>query len=229
MGCPLALLVRVGQGSKSHIIALAFFALGVSLFGHFKEPIVSSLSPFTFEAKAILPTQWNEEPSDIQELLSFTFQTIDGGKMNYEQKDGVSFFRYQPKSGKEQIFKNFPLLIYIAPPCCPFCHPEAIGFLKDLENDFAEKGLVSIGIFRDHSAEDMIKPFIEKYSISWPIARDPEYTLLKKIGVGPNTFFTVVLIDKKGQIRLKQEGFSKADKDKYQKEIELIVGKGNGG
>ena len=75
----------------------------------------------------------------------------------------------------------------------------------------------------------MIKPFIEKYSISWPIARDPEYTLLKKIGVGPNTFFTVVLIDKKGQIRLKQEGFSKADKDKYQKEIELIVGKGNGG
>lgn len=225
VGCPLALLVRVGQGSKSHIIAIVFFALGVSLFGHFKEPIVSSLSPFTLEAKTISPTQWNEGSPSIQKLLSFSFQTIDGGKINYEQKGGVSFFRYQQKGGKEQIFKNSPLLIYIAPPCCPFCHPEAIGFLKDLENDFAEKGLVNIGIFRDHSIEDMIMPFIKKYGISWPIAPDPEYILLKKFDVRPETFFTVVLIDKEGTIRLKQEGFTKADKEKFQQEIELVVGK----
>jgi peroxiredoxin/uncharacterized membrane protein YedE/YeeE len=221
-GCPLALLVRVGQGSKSHIVALVFFALGVSLFGHFKGPIVNLLSPFTLEAKEISLTQQEKESSNIQKPLSFTIQTIDGGKMNYEQKDDVSSFRYQARSGKEQIFKNFPLLIYIAPACCPFCHPEAIGFLKDIEKDFAKKGLVTIGIFRDHSIEDMIKPFIGKYGISWPIARDPEYMLLKKFGVTPKTFFTVVLIDKEGKIRLEQEGFSEKDKMRFIQEIELI-------
>jgi len=225
VGCPLALLVRLGQGSKSHMIAVVFFALGVSLFGHFKEPIVNLLSPFTLESKAISPTQWNEGFSNIQKPLSFSFQTVDGGKMSYEQKDGVSFFRYQLKSGKEQISKNSPLLIYIAPSCCPFCHPEAIGFLKDLENDFAERGLINIGIFRDHSIEDMITPFVKKYSISWIIARDPEYALLKKFGITPETFFTVVLIDRNGTIRLKQEGFSKTEKEKFQQEIELVVGK----
>lgn len=226
-GCPLALLVRVGEGSKAHIIALVFFAVGISLFGHFKEPILSLLSPFTLEAKAISLTQQDEESPNIQKPLSFTLQTIDGGKMNYEQKDGVSFFRWQPRSGKEQFLKNFPLLIYIAPHCCPFCHPEAIGFLKDLENDFAKKGLVTIGIFRDHSIEDMIKPFIGKYSIPWPIARDPEYTLLKKFAVTPKTFFTVVLVDKEGKIRLKQEGFSGKDKMRFIREIELIVREGS--
>jgi peroxiredoxin/uncharacterized membrane protein YedE/YeeE len=223
-GCPLTLLIRVGQGSKSHIIAVVFFALGVSLFGHFKEPVVSSLSPFTLEAKTISPTQWSEGSSSVQKPLSFSLQTIDGGEMNYEQKDGISFFRYQPKSEKEQTFKNSPLLIYIAPSCCPICHPEAIGFIKELENDFAKKGLVSIGIFRDHSIKDMIMPFIEKYSVSWPIARDPEYSALKKFGVTAETFFTVALIDKKGTIRLKQEGFSKTDKEKFQREIESVLG-----
>ena len=58
VGCPLALLVRVGQGSKSHIIALIFFALGVSLFGNFKEPIISLFSPFILEAKTISSAQW---------------------------------------------------------------------------------------------------------------------------------------------------------------------------
>jgi peroxiredoxin len=225
VGCPLALLMRLGQGSKSHVIAVVFFALGVSLFGHFKEPIVNLLSPLTLEARTITRTQSGENLSSIQKPLSFTLQTIDGGKINYEQKGGVSFFRYQQKGAEEQIFKNSPLLIYAAPSCCPFCHPEAIGFLKDLEKDFAKKGLVSVGIFRDHSIEDMIMPFIKRYGISWILARDPEYTLLKKFGVTPETFFTVVLIDRKGAIRLKQEGFSKTDKEKFQQEIELLVGK----
>lgn len=225
MGCPLALLVRVGQGSKFHIIAVVFFALGVSLFGHFKQSIVSLLSPFTLEARTITERQSGENLSSIQRPLSFALQTIDGGKINYEQRDGASFLRYQPKSKREQIFKNSPLLVYIAPPCCPFCHPEAIGFLKELENDFAEKGLVNIGIFRDHSIEDMIKSFIEKYGISWPIAVDPDYTLLENFGVTSETFFTAVLIDGKGTIHLRQEGFSKTDKEKFHRAIELLFAK----
>lgn len=86
--------------------------------------------------------------------------------------------------------------------------------------------MVTIGIFRDHSIEDMIKPFIKRYSISWPIACDPEYTLLKKFGVTPETFFTVILLDGKGTIHLKQEGFSRTDKEKFQQEIEVLVGRG---
>lgn len=223
VGCPLALLVRVSQGSKSHIIALVFFALGVSLFGHFKEPIVSLFSPFTLEAKTTAQTPSEKITPEVKPL-SFDLQTIDGGRINYAQKNGVNLFRYQPLNGKEQIFENPVLLIYIAPSCCLFCHPEAIAFLKEIEDKFTKKELVTLGIFRDHSIE-MIKQFTEKYHIAWILTLDPEYRVLKKFDITPETFFSVVLIDKKGRICLKQEGFSKTDQQKFQKEIELIVSK----
>lgn len=224
-GCPLTLLVRASQGSKSYIIAAVFFALGVSLFGHFKAPIVNLLSPLTLEAVTIKREQVEGKLTNTQKPLSFTLRTIDAGKITYEQKDGVSLLRYLPQSGKEQVYKNFLLLVYVAPSCCPFCHPEAISILKDIESKFSKKGLITVGIFRGHFIKEIIEPFKKKYKITWILGCDPEYAVLQKFGVTPETFFTVLLVDKEGKIRLKQEGFGKTDRDRFQQEIESIIGK----
>ena len=43
-GCPLALLVRTGQGSKFHFAVIPAFLIGAALFGALKGPVLSLLS-----------------------------------------------------------------------------------------------------------------------------------------------------------------------------------------
>ena len=48
VGCPLGLLVRMGEGSKFHLIVFVGFSVGlVAYFGLLHEPIKALLSPFS--------------------------------------------------------------------------------------------------------------------------------------------------------------------------------------
>ncbi|MBI2251586.1 MAG: YeeE/YedE family protein [Armatimonadetes bacterium] len=225
IACPFTLLVRLGEGSKSHIFALIFFALGISLFGYFREPIVDLLSPFTIKTQTFIKSSiWVDESKKFKKHLSyFNIQTIDGGKIEYQEGKKSNLLIHQSPNGNKRVLENPILLIYIAPPCCPFCYPQAVDYIKELENKFTKQGLVVLGIFRDHSIDDTIKPFIKEYNTDWILARDPEYKLLKRFDITPETFLTVMLIDKKGDIRLKQEGFREKHLLKYKQEISLII------
>ncbi len=97
--------------------------------------------------------------------------------------------------------------------------------INHLSKQFSQRGLVTIAIFRKHSIEEIVKPFIKKYNLSWLIARDPEFVFLKRLGINKENFFVVILVDKEGKIILKQEDFNKADFVKYKKEIEKLLSK----
>lgn len=201
--CPLTLLVRLGQGSKLHLVAFIGFMFGTALFGHLRGPIVNFFSPFILHPHAVTSSEISTISTKTSAPLAFPLTTIDGRTLRFN--DAVS-------------------LIYVAPECCPFCHPQAIEMINRLSKQFSGKGLVTIGIFRkQHSIEEAIKPFIKKYNLSWLIARDPEFTILKKLGINKEKFFLVILVDKQGKIVLKQEDFSKVDFIKYKQEIEKLL------
>jgi uncharacterized membrane protein YedE/YeeE len=47
-GCPLGLLVRIGEGSKFHLIVFVGFAVGLAAYvGLLHKPITTLLSPFS--------------------------------------------------------------------------------------------------------------------------------------------------------------------------------------
>ena len=46
--CPLSLCVRIGQGSKYHLVGAVGFASGVVLFAQFSVTIMRFFEPFIF-------------------------------------------------------------------------------------------------------------------------------------------------------------------------------------
>jgi len=200
--CPLTLLVRLGEGSKLHLVAFCGFILGTAFFGHLRGPIVNFFSPFTLQP-----------PTGIgSEIVTVSAKSVNSSIFSIPTIDNKTFTLGKAVS-----------LIYVAPECCPFCHPQAIEMINRLSKQFSKKGLVTLGIFRKHSLNEMIKPFIKKYNLSWLIARDPDFIFLKKLGINKEKFFVVILLDKQGKIILKQEDFSKVDFIKYKQEIEKLL------
>lgn len=56
IGCPLGMLVRVGEGSKFHLVVFVGFLLGVALYaGLLDKPISYALDPLEFRGAATLP------------------------------------------------------------------------------------------------------------------------------------------------------------------------------
>ncbi len=56
VGCPLGLLVRIGEGSKSHMIVFLGFAAGLALYvGLLQGPVSAALGPWsTSRAESLL-------------------------------------------------------------------------------------------------------------------------------------------------------------------------------
>ncbi|HCJ67365.1 MAG TPA: hypothetical protein DHV62_08620 [Elusimicrobia bacterium] len=202
--CPLTLLVRLGQGSKLHLVAFGGFLLGAAFFGHLRTPLVNFFSPFILQPPAGIGS----------EIVTVSAKSVPPSTFSIPTIDNKTFTLGKAVS-----------LIYVAPECCPFCHPEAIEMINHLSKQFSQRGLVTIAIFRKHSIEEIVKPFIKKYNLSWLIARDPEFVFLKRLGINKENFFVVILVDKEGKIILKQEDFNKADFVKYKKEIEKLLSK----
>lgn len=95
--------------------------------------------------------------------------------------------------------------------------------LRDIGERLEPGRVVTIGVFRDHSVEEMIKPFAERYEVSWPLARDPEFTLLGKLGFTAETSYAVVVLNAEGKLAIAVEGPGKAAMEKMEAEIEKLV------
>jgi thiol-disulfide isomerase/thioredoxin len=90
---------------------------------------------------------------------------------------------------------------------CPFCSATAPS-LKKLHHDYADKGLVVIGMY--HHKDDapltdaQYVEYVRSYGFTFPVARDPDWNTLRAWWLeGHDREFTSVsfLLDKSGRVR----------------------------
>ncbi len=97
-----------------------------------------------------------------------------------------------------------------------------MGLLRELGTSLEAKGVRTLGLFRDHSLQEMIEPFIEDHGVSWPIARDPQWSVLEKLGVGEEDHYCVVLLDREGSVAARIESFGAAQIEELRTRIETL-------
>ncbi len=81
--------------------------------------------------------------------------------------------------------------------CAP-CHDETPDFV-DLYEKYKERGLLVLGVSIDEQGPSVVKPFMEKYEVTYPMIID-DGTVMDKYGptMGIPTSY---IIDKKGHLR----------------------------
>ncbi|MGK7369616.1 MAG: TlpA disulfide reductase family protein, partial [Candidatus Halalkalibacterium sp. M3_1C_030] len=81
--------------------------------------------------------------------------------------------------------------------CAP-CHDETPDFV-DLYNEYKDQGLVILGVSTDEQGKSVVKPFMEKYSVNYPMVIDDGKIMDK---YGPTMGIpTTYIIDKKGNLQ----------------------------
>ncbi len=103
---------------------------------------------------------------------------------------------------------------------CPPCRAEIPGFVA-LQKQYGEKGLTIIGVSLDEKGPKVVKPFMKKYSINYPIVMGDTKTQNAYGGIEgiPTTF----VIDGDGMIVSKHVGF--AEKSVFEKELKPLLKK----
>jgi peroxiredoxin len=101
---------------------------------------------------------------------------------------------------------------------CPPCRAEIPSFVE-LQDAYKNKGVQIIGISLDQDGAAVLKPFIEKNKINYPIVIGTPKVTADYGGVEgiPTTF----IIDKTGKIVAKHVGLT--EKSEFEKEIEPLL------
>ena len=80
---------------------------------------------------------------------------------------------------------------------CPPCLEE-MPSMEALYRDFRDRGLVVVAISSDREGAAVVRPFIDRLGVSFPILLDPQRTVASRYGAGslPMTF----LLDPRGRV-----------------------------
>lgn len=92
---------------------------------------------------------------------------------------------------------------------CGPCRAEIPGFLE-VYDEYKSKGLEIVGISLDSDGWESVKPFVNKYGISYPVVLGNRATIQNYGGITaiPTTF----IVDRKGNVAVRHVGYmSKSD------------------
>lgn len=101
---------------------------------------------------------------------------------------------------------------------CRPCRMEIPGFIE-LQKQYADKGLVIVGVSLDQSGVSAVKPFMEKMGINYPIVLGDE-TVTRAFG-GIEGIPTTFIIDRTGNIVHKHVGY--AHKEEFEADIKPLL------
>lgn len=121
------------------------------------------------------------------------------------------------KSVKSSDFAGKVVILDFWATWCGPCRMEIPGFIE-LQKQYADKGLVVIGVSLDQDGASAVKPFIEKMGINYPIALGDEAVVSAFGGIEgiPTTF----IIDRAGNIVRKHVGY--APKAEFEADIKPL-------
>ena len=109
------------------------------------------------------------------------------------------------------------LLDFWATWCGP-CRMEVPHF-KELTAKYGERGFVVVGIALDETGAEVVRPFVQKHGIRYPIVIGDQYTAGRYGGVGalPTTF----LLDREGRLVKKYVGYR--DLEVFEEDIRPLL------
>lgn len=101
---------------------------------------------------------------------------------------------------------------------CPPCRMEIPGFIE-LQKQYADKGLVVIGVSLDQDGAAGVKQFMDKQGMTYPVVLGDQKIVSAFGGVEgiPTTF----IIDRKGRIIRKHVGYT--EKSEFEAEIKPLL------
>ncbi len=106
---------------------------------------------------------------------------------------------------------------------CEPCKAE-LRALQTLFRKYESKGFTVVGINTDESRnKSRVRTLARSLKVHFPMLLDPENAHLSKINPALEIPYTV-LIDKKGRIRMKKQGYLPGDERKLEPMIELLLG-----
>ncbi|HEY5768879.1 MAG TPA: TlpA disulfide reductase family protein, partial [Terrimicrobium sp.] len=96
---------------------------------------------------------------------------------------------------------------------CPPCKAEIPGFIE-LQKEYGAKGLVVVGVSMDEKGPSVVKEFMARFGVNYPVVMGNVKIMQDFGGQGlPTTF----IIDRSGSIVARHVGF--ASKDAFEKEL----------
>lgn len=101
---------------------------------------------------------------------------------------------------------------------CGPCRMEIPGFIE-LQKQYADKGLVVVGVSLDQDGASVVKSFMDKMGINYPVVLGDE-TIVNAFG-GVEGIPTTFIIDRNGQIVGKHVGY--AAKAEFESEIKHLL------
>jgi thiol-disulfide isomerase/thioredoxin len=103
---------------------------------------------------------------------------------------------------------------------CGYCR-QAAPELEKLHRRFGSKGLVVLGVYMDSDGASAVRPYVRSEKLSYRIGLDPRQEIAGRYGVRGIPAF--VLVDRKGDTRLRQDGYAPNTGQRLAAEIEKLL------
>ncbi len=186
-------------------IPLALLAVGLLLSSYFSAPARSAGGGACL---AILPLLAGD--NSMQQIANTGTENRFAPSWQLKDLEG--------KSVKLADFKGKVVVLNFWATWCPPCRREIPDFVA-LQKQYADKGLVIIGVSLDEGGASVVKPFAKKMGINYPVVMGDQKTIAAYGGVQvvPTTF----IIDKTGKLAAQHEGG--ADRATFEAEIKPLL------
>jgi peroxiredoxin len=122
------------------------------------------------------------------------------------------------KTIRSADFKGKVVILDFWATWCPPCRAEIPGFIE-LQKRHEKDGLVVIGVSLDRGGPALVKSFVEKNGVNYPVALSTE-EIVRAFG-DIESIPTTFILDREGRIVTKHEGY--ADKEEFEKDIKPLL------
>jgi len=155
-------------------------------------------------------------------FLSGVILTSCGNSAGGSEKKQAPNFRLKSLAGNTVRLSDYRGKVVIVDfwaTWCPPCRKEIPDFVS-LFREFSGRGLMILGISLDHQGEKVVKNFVRKYGVNYPILMTDGK--VDQLYGGVSAIPTTFIIDREGIIRKKHVGYR--PKNVFKREVKELLG-----
>lgn len=119
---------------------------------------------------------------------------------------------------KSSDFRGHVLMLDFWATWCAPCRVEIPHFVE-LQKQYGDKGLTVVGVSLDEQGTEIVKKFVKKYGVNYPIVMGNEK--ISEAYGGIDAIPTTFVIDRQGRIVSRHMGYD--DKAAFEKEIQSLL------